>query len=106
MNFTTEQQAGSVIMRLSGQMRGDESMVALRDFIIERLCEGCRNFIINCQDIEHADHIGISSLSSIMLAIQQAGGKMTLCNTKPIEMVLNAVGSRISFDIVLTEEDV
>lgn len=104
MTFTTHQEKGQVIVRLSGLVCASEDIQAFEANIKERLKEGCREFIFNFSDVNKLTSLGVGIMVKAYMLIKQKHGRMMVCNYETIENVLRITRTYNMFDLCENEE--
>lgn len=92
LKFTTEQENGCVLVRMSGRMLGGPDAEQLLTFIRERLDEGCRIFLINAEKVEYFSGIGLAMFGAALVDIRTSGGTALLCCQADVEMIILQAG--------------
>jgi len=106
MNYTQEVSEGVLIIRLSGDLIGEDNGASILELATENINNGIRNCIVDIAEVRYINSSGIGVLITILTKFRNKGGEVYL--VKPSENVkklliitkLNAI-----FNIVESETE-
>jgi anti-sigma B factor antagonist len=83
-------QTGSVtVVDLSGQIKLGEGTAVLRDTVKDLLGKGQKKILLNLDDVNYIDSIGVGELVSAFTSVRNQGGELKLLHlTKKVRDVL------------------
>src|SRR4051812_48546064 len=106
MNFAQEIKSNTLILRISGDLIGEDNSVRLIDAVSDALSHKVAACIIDISDLRYINSSGIGVLITVLTKFRNKGGEVYLMkpsdNVKKLLVItkLNAI-----FQIVQTEEE-
>ena len=94
-------QTGSVtVVDLSGQIKLGEGTAVLRDTVKDLLGKGQKKILLNLDDVNYIDSIGVGELVSAFTSVRNQGGELKLLHlTKKVRTVLEITRLYTVFDV-------
>jgi anti-anti-sigma factor len=80
VQITSDTKNGIAILRLSGRMIFDQSLLSLRDEIAHFLKSGINRFIFDVSAVPHCDSSGCGEIIGAYSSICKAGGTVAVVN--------------------------
>ena len=88
MKFEEKTENGIQIFTIKGKIMGGDPATMLRGKVQEGLEGGIRNFIINLEQVDWMNSIGLGMLVAILNTVTKAEGKLKLVNIDSIKKIL------------------
>jgi anti-sigma B factor antagonist len=86
---STRQKGNVTIVDLSGQIKLGEGTSVLRDTVKDLLGKGQKKILLNLDDVNYIDSIGVGELVSAFTSVRNQGGELKLLHlTKKVRDVL------------------
>ena len=100
-------QTGSVtVVDLSGQIKLGEGTAVLRDTVKDLLGKGQKKILLNLDDVNYIDSIGVGELVSAFTSVRNQGGELKLLHlTKKVRTVLEITRLYTVFDVLDDETE-
>ena len=100
-------QTGSVtVVDLSGQIKLGEGTAVLRDTVKDLLGKGQKKILLNLDDVNYIDSIGVGELVSAFTSVRNQGGELKLLHlTKKVRTVLEITKLDTVFHILDDETE-
>ena len=98
MDFTIETQDFITIIRITGAIGGGEDVRRFQAAIQQCLQEERRVFLVSCKQVAHINSTGLGILVAALTAVKNAGGRFVLCDTEPIDPVLQVTRMQSVFE--------
>jgi anti-anti-sigma factor len=85
----------------------DEPMdTIIKDTLTALMAQGCRQFVLNLQNISQVDTSGLTTLVAAHIAVMRRGGQLKLANpTKRLREVLGVTKLNTFLDVCDSERD-
>jgi len=101
-----ERAAGDVcVVDLSGRMMA-ESSERVVTLVRRRLKDGCRNFLLNLEQVQHIDTTGLADLVESLTAVKRQGGALKLALvTRHVHELLRITGLVKVFEMFDVESE-
>jgi len=99
MKIQERTQDGILIFELAGKIMGGDPATLFRGKVTEALESGQRKFVIDLEQVDWMNSIGLGMLVAILNTITNHGGKLKLSNIGKIEKVLLITKLVTIFDI-------
>ncbi len=80
MTFTTTQQGGVTILRLSGNLLGGPDAGALKTALIKLVEAGKNRVVLDLREVEFMNSSGLAMLINSMTTVRTSGGDLKLAN--------------------------
>ena len=105
MDITVKYQNENVILRVSGSILG-EDRIQLSDKIQELVDNGGKNVVLNLQDVDLMDSVGLGMLVALRTSLERREVKLLLSNVdRSVRSLLLITKLNNVFDLYDTEDD-
>ena len=105
MDITVKFQNENIILRVSGSILG-EDRIQLSDQIQELVDNGGKNVILNLQDVDLMDSVGLGMLVALRTSLQRREVKLLLSNVdRSVRSLLLITKLNNVFDLYDTEDE-
>ena len=105
MDITVKYQNENVILRVSGSILG-EDRIQLSDKIQELVDNGGKNVVLNLQDVDLMDSVGLGMLVALRAALERREVKLLLSNVdRSVRSLLLITKLNNVFDLYDTEDE-
>lgn len=88
MKFEDSVQDGVVILAVSGKVMGGEESTMFHGRIHENISSGQKNFVVDLQNVDWMNSVGLGMLISALTTVKNSGGRLVLANITKIESIL------------------
>lgn len=91
---------GVTIVDLSGRITLGEGSIILRDCVRDLLSKGCKNILLNLDNVTYIDSSGIGELVSAFTSVRRESGELKLLKlTKKVHDLLQITKLYTVFDV-------
>ena len=95
----------AVVVRVLGEV-DRETAVPFRDALAQTLAEGISAIVVNLQQVEYIDSVGLGVIIAGATKAQKAGGKLVVCGLGThLQKVFEIAGIRQMVDVMKDEEE-
>lgn len=106
MTFTHEINEDTLVIRLSGDLIGENNGPEIMEIAASVLKRGIDKCIINIETVRYINSSGIGVLITLLTKFRNQGGDIVLVNpSEHVEKLLIIIKLRNIFNITLTEEE-
>ncbi len=105
MDISVEYQKENVILRISGSILG-EDRIQLSDRIQELVDDGGKNVVLNFQDVDLMDSVGLGMLVALRASLMRSEVRLLLSNVdRSVKSLLLITKLNNVFDLYDTEDE-
>lgn len=107
MNFTNEIRNGTLIIRLSGDLIGENDGSGILAVAAEAIQQQIRSCIVDISDLRYINSSGIGVLITILTKFRNKGGEVYLLNpSESVKKLLVITKLNAIFQVIQAEEEV
>lgn len=83
MKFTSSQQSGVTVLRLSGNLLGGPDAGLLKDRLVALIGAGKTRVVLDLREVEFMNSSGLAMLINSLTTVRNSGGDLKLANASP-----------------------
>ena len=107
MNFTQETKGKSLILRISGDLIGENSGTQLLQIVNDAISNQIKSCIIDIAELRYINSSGIGVLITILTKFRNKGGEVYLMNpSESVKKLLVITKLNSIFQMISSEEEV